>query len=97
MQRAIETRGIPTVSLSVSLDVTRQIKPPRAMFLPFMMGHLFGVPFHVELQKQIIREALGRIHAATSSGDINYFPMTWATARKEGKEIEQELENVRTK
>ena len=91
MQRAIEKRGIPTVSLSVSLDVTQQIKPPRAMFLPFMMGHHFGVPFHVELQKRIIREALSHIDAAGTSGDIHYFPMTWATARKEGKEIEQQL------
>ena len=91
MQRAIEKRGIPTVSLSVSLDVTQQIKPPRAMFLPFMMGHHFGVPFHVELQKRIIREALGRIEVAETSGDIHHFPMTWATARKEGKEIEHEL------
>ena len=88
MQRAIENRGIPTVSLSVSLDVTRQIKPPRAMFLPFMMGHHFGVPFHVELQKRIIREALGRIASAETSGDIHYFSMSWAQARKEGKEIE---------
>lgn len=76
------------MSLSVSLDVTQQIKPPRAMFLPFMMGHHFGVPFHVELQKTIIREALSRIELATDSGDIHFFPMTWATARKEGKEIE---------
>ena len=91
MQRAIEIRGIPTVSLSVSLDVTLQIKPPRAMFLPFMMGHHFGVPFHVELQKRIIREALGWIDAAASSGDIHYFPMTWAEARKEGKKIETDL------
>ena len=88
MQRAIEIRGISTVSLSVSLDVTQQIKPPRAMFLPFMMGHHFGVPFHVELQKRIIREALGRIASAETSGDIHYFSMSWAQARKEGKEIE---------
>ena len=91
MQRSIEKRGIPTVSLSVSLDVTQHIKPPRAVFLPFMMGHHFGVPFHVELQKRIIREALGRINAAEVSGDIHYFPMTWAQARQEGKEIEQRL------
>ena len=75
MQRAIEKRGIPTVSLSVSLDVTQQIKPPRTMFLPFMMGHHFGVPFHVDLQKKIIREALSRIETVTESGDIHFFPM----------------------
>ncbi len=91
MQRAIERRGIPTVSLSVSLDVTEHIKPPRAMFLPFMMGHHFGVPFHNELQKRIIREALSRICEAKESGDIHFFPMTWAQVRKEGKEIERKL------
>ncbi len=60
------------------------------MFLPFMMGHLFGVPFHQELQKKIIRTALARIKDATESGDIHFFPMTWAEARKEGKAIAAE-------
>lgn len=55
------------------------------MFLPFMMGHLFGVPHHSELQKKIIRTALSRITRATESGDIYHFPMTWAEARKEAK------------
>ncbi|HRH41095.1 MAG TPA: hypothetical protein PKY82_05575 [Pyrinomonadaceae bacterium] len=59
------------------------------MFLPFMMGHHFGVPFHTELQKKIIRTALSRITDAESSGDIHFFPMTWAEARKEGKQIEK--------
>ncbi len=91
MQRAIEKRGIPTVSLSVALDVTEHIKPPRAVFLPFTMGHLFGVPFHKSLQREIILTALSRIEDATQSGDVFYFPKTWAQARKEGKEIESRL------
>ncbi len=62
------------------------------MFLPFMMGHLFGVPFHTELQKKIIRTALTRITNAKKSGDIHFFPMTWAEARREGKEIEKQFE-----
>ena len=61
------------------------------MFLPFMMGHHFGVPFHTELQKRIIREALNRISAAKQSGDIYFFPMTWAEARHQGKKIEGKL------
>ncbi len=60
------------------------------MFLPFMMGHHFGVPFHQELQKKIIRMALSRITDATQSGDIHFFQMTWAEARKEGREIAAE-------
>ena len=83
MQRAIEKRGIPTVSLSVALDVTEQIKPPRAVFLPFMMGHHFGVPFHAELQREIILTALSRIEQARKSGDVYFFPKTWAQARRE--------------
>ena len=59
------------------------------MFLPFMMGHLFGVPFHNELQKTIISTALSRITDAKKSGDIHFFPVTWAKARLEGKKIEK--------
>jgi hypothetical protein len=89
VQRAVEKRGIPTVSLSVALDVTEHIKPPRAVFLPFMMGHLFGVPGHRDLQREIITTALSRITEADRSGDIYFFPKTWAQARKEGKIIEE--------
>lgn len=91
MQRAIEKRKFPTVSLSVALDVTEHIKPPRAVFLPFMMGHHFGVPFHRDLQREIILTALSRIENAETSGDIFFFPKTWAQARTEGKRIEEEL------
>lgn len=91
MQRAIEKRGIPTISITVALDVTEHIKPPRAVFVPFMMGHHFGVPFHRELQREIIQTALSRIELAKTSGDVYFFPKTWAEARKEGKEIERKL------
>ncbi len=91
MQRVIEKRGIPTVSLSVALDVTEHTKPPRAVFLPFMMGHHFGVPFHKELQREIILTAIERIERAEQSGDVYFFPKTWAQARKEGRQIEEHL------
>ncbi len=89
MQRAIEKRGIPTVSISVALDVTEHIKPPRTVFVPFRMGHHFGVPFHSELQRRIILEALDLVITAKRSGDVKMLPITWAQARNEGKEIER--------
>ena len=70
MQRAIERRGVPTVSVTVARDVTDHIKPPRAVFVPFMMGHHFGVPFHRDLQRRIILEALDRLTGAEQSGEI---------------------------
>jgi hypothetical protein len=91
VQRAIERRGIPSVSITVALDVTEHIKPPRAIFLPFMMGHHFGVPFHKELQRRIILEALDFLTTAERSGDIKMLPIKWAEARKEGKLIEAQL------
>lgn len=54
-----------------------------------MMGHHFGVPFHDILQKEIILSALNRIEKAEASGDIYFFPKTWAEAREEGKELKQ--------
>jgi hypothetical protein len=92
VQRAIERRGIPTVSLTVALDVTEHLKPPRAVFLPFMMGHHFGVPFHKQLQRRIIIKALNFLSTAEQSGEIKMLPVKWADARKEGKEIERNLE-----
>jgi len=59
-----------------------------------MMGHLFGVPFHKSLQREIILTAISRIEKAKTSGDIFYFPKTWAQARKEGQEIERQLKNL---
>ena len=91
MQRAIERRGIATVSLTVAKDVSEMVRPPRALFLPFMMGHHFGVPFHRELQRKIILTALGLLESAKESGEVASFPMTWAEARKQGKAIEEAL------
>jgi hypothetical protein len=91
VQRAIERKGIPTVSITVALDVTEHSKPPRAVFVPFMMGHHFGVPFHRELQRRIIIEALDLLAKAERSGEVRKMPVTWAQARREGKAIEEAL------
>jgi hypothetical protein len=89
VQRAIERKGIPTVSITVALDVTEHAKPPRAVFVPFMMGHHFGVPFHRELQRRIILEALTHVMKAGRSGEVKHLPFAWAQARREGKAIEE--------
>jgi hypothetical protein len=82
---------MPTVSITVALDVTERAKPPRAVFVPFMMGHHFGVPFHKELQRRVILTALEYLTAARQSGEIVSIPVTWTQARKEGNDIEISL------
>jgi len=53
-----------------------------------MMGHLFGVPHHKKLQRRIILSALEMLENVEQSGEVRRFPMTWAQARREGREIE---------
>jgi len=85
-------QGIPAVSVTVARDITEHARPPRAVFVPFMMGHHFGVPFHRALQRRIIVAALDRLETVERSGDIHDLPVTRARARREGREIERGLE-----
>ncbi len=73
------------MSVTVARDVTERVKPPRAVFVPFRMGHHFGVPFARELQRAIIVAALERLAAAPRSGDIVDLPYRWADVRREAK------------
>jgi hypothetical protein len=82
VQRALERRGIPTVSVSVARDVTAACLAPRAVFVPFMMGHHFGVPGNARLQRAIINAALRFIEEADGSGAIRDLPYTWNEARR---------------
>jgi hypothetical protein len=85
IQRAIELRGIPTVSVTVARDVSEMIKVPRALFVPWPMGHHFGVPFHRALQRKVVMEALQLLQAAEASGTITTLPIKWAEVRREAK------------
>ena len=49
------------------------------------MGHHFGVPFHRELQRRVILEALSLIETATESGTIKDLPIKWSDVRREAK------------
>jgi hypothetical protein len=57
IQRSIEYQGITTVSLSLLREITEQIRPPRALFVPYSLGYPLGVPHDSELQMRIIRAA----------------------------------------
>ena len=78
------------MSVSVARDVTEHVKPPRAVFVPFRMGHHFGVPFHRALQRRIVTDALDLVSTATESGTIVDLPLTWAAARREVIALERD-------
>ena len=58
LQRAVEEVGISTVSITLLEDITRKVKPPRALLVPYTFGHPLGEANNPELQHSIISETL---------------------------------------
>ena len=90
IQRAIEQRGIPTVSVTVAPDVSAAVKVPRAIFVPWPMGHHFGVPFHTQMQRRVILAALALLQSATVSGTIEKLAIPWLQVRREAKLLSEQ-------
>jgi hypothetical protein len=58
IQAAIEEAGIATVSISLLAEVTKKVRPPRALFVPFPHGYPLGRPHDIGVQRQVILTAL---------------------------------------
>jgi hypothetical protein len=78
------------VSVTVAKDVTEMIKVPRALFVPWPMGHHFGVPFYPSLQRKVVTEALKLLQTAEASGTIVTLPIKWAEVRREAKVLTEQ-------
>ena len=57
-QQIIEERGIPTASITLLADVTRTIRPPRALAVPYALGFPLGEAGNPELQRAVLRALL---------------------------------------
>ena len=58
IQRAVEEVGISTVSITLVESITKRVKPPRALLVPYPFGHPLGEPNNPALQHAIIAETL---------------------------------------
>ena len=58
IQGLLENLGIATVSLSVFEEMTRKVKPPRVLLVPFPFGYPLGKPSDPTLQQQVILQSL---------------------------------------
>ena len=70
IQRAIEAAGIPTVGISILKEVTQKVRPPRAIFLRYPLGHPLGEAFHATQQRTILSDALSALETVTQPGTI---------------------------
>ena len=56
--RALEARGLPTISTSVLWEMSAAVKPPRTCFLDFPLGCPAGKPHEAAQQRDILRRTL---------------------------------------
>lgn len=75
----VEAAGIPTLTMTSALDITRAVKPPRAVFVNFPLGHQTGKPDDRGLQRAILRDALGAFESIDAPGTIVELPYQWDT------------------
>ncbi len=73
----VEEAGIPTLCMTSALDITQTVKPPRAVFLNFPLGHQTGKPNDRELQRAIVRDAMRAFEAIRAPGEIVRLPYVW--------------------
>jgi len=66
IQGVIEESGIPTVSISNLLEVTRKVNPPRVLFVDTPLGYPLGEPNQPRSQIAIVKAALGLLESTES-------------------------------
>ena len=64
-------KGIPTVLITVSPEVSAQMRPPRAIYPKgFKIGNSLGKPNRREMQKAVLQDALLLFTKNTRPGEI---------------------------
>lgn len=69
----IESEGVSTTQISLIREHTAAIKPPRALWVSFMLGRPFGVPNDAAFQERVLVAAL-RLLEAPSGPVLADFP-----------------------
>ena len=63
--------------MTSALDITQSVKPPRAVFVNFPLGHQTGPPDQPELQSRIVTDAMRAFESITSPATIVELPYVW--------------------
>jgi hypothetical protein len=70
----IEEEGIPTTGISLVRPHTETVKPPRALWVPFQMGHPLGAPDDPAFQKRVLKDVLSLLESPGSPPVLADFP-----------------------
>lgn len=64
--------------MTSALSITRAVNPPRAAFVDFPLGHTTGRPHDLEMQRALLRAALGAFEVIDVPGGIATLPFLWS-------------------
>ena len=78
--RALEDEGICTVMIGSIKSICENIKPPRTVLVRFPFGQLFGAPFDISTQKEVLAECLIHIKSIREPGEIAPLNLNWRTS-----------------
>ena len=70
--------------------MTAAVKVPRAVFVPWPMGHHFGAPFNTEIQRRVILTAFEAVETIEQSGTVVELPIPWAQIRRDSRSLTEQ-------
>lgn len=76
--REVESRGIPTLSMSSAQSITRAANPPRAVYLDYPLGHTAGRAEDPAEQLAIMRDTLHAFESIERPGTMIDLAYEWA-------------------
>jgi hypothetical protein len=90
VQRVLEAKGIPTVSLSMIPDLTRAVGVPRLAGIGYPMSRPLGRPGDADGQRAVLRATLALLDTGTGPDTYVELPFEWpespARARNASKD-----------
>lgn len=66
----LEEEGIATVAISLIRPQTEKTRPPRALWVPFALGHPFGPPGDPAFQRRVVLAALRLLEPDRAAGPV---------------------------
>ena len=58
------------MSISLNLAITKKVKPPRALYPNFSLGHPMGRAHDMEIQTRVLSDSLGLLEMDLEAGEV---------------------------
>ena len=84
--RHLEANGLPTIIVGSAKDVVKHCGVPRFLFNDFPLGNPIGHPGRADMQREVVRQALGLLDWAPGPRTTAYSPFGWKEDDPEWRE-----------